>query len=39
MGGRVTVSVELIVSVARLPGGGETIVGGRFARHNGGKGR
>ncbi len=42
MGGRVivvgSVNVELIVSVARLPGGGETVVGGRFARHRGGKG-
>ena len=42
MGGRVvvvgSVNVDLVVSVERLPGPGETVVGGRFARHHGGKG-
>jgi ribokinase len=42
MSGRVvvvgSVNVDLVVSVERLPGRGETVVGGRFARHHGGKG-
>jgi len=33
-----SVNVDLAVTVARLPGPGETVVGGRFARHHGGKG-
>jgi ribokinase len=33
-----SVNVDLVVSVERLPGHGETIIGGRFARHHGGKG-
>jgi ribokinase len=41
-GGRVivvgSVNVDLVVAVERLPGPGETVVGGRFARHHGGKG-
>jgi ribokinase len=42
MSGRVivvsSVNVDLVVSVDRLPGPGETVTGGRFDRHNGGKG-
>jgi ribokinase len=42
MSGRVivvgSVNVDLVVSVARLPEPGETVVGGRFERHHGGKG-
>ena len=42
MSGRVivvgSVNIDLVVAVARLPGPGETVVGGRFARHHGGKG-
>ena len=42
MSGRVivvsSVNVDLVVAVERLPGPGETVVGGRFARHHGGKG-
>ena len=42
MSGRVivvgSVNVDLVVSVERLPGRGETVIGGRFARHGGGKG-
>ncbi len=42
MSGRVivvgSVNVDLVVSMERLPGPGETVVGGRFARHHGGKG-
>ena len=42
MSGRVivvgSVNVDLVVSVERLPGPGETVTGGRFARHHGGKG-
>ncbi len=42
MAGRVivvgSVNVDLVVTVARLPGPGETVVGGRFQRHHGGKG-
>ena len=33
-----SVNVDLVVAVERLPGPGETVVGGRFARHHGGKG-
>lgn len=33
-----SVNVDLVVTVDRLPGPGETVVGGRFARHHGGKG-
>jgi ribokinase len=33
-----SVNVDLVVSVERLPSPGETVVGGRFARHPGGKG-
>src|SRR4051794_8341988 len=42
MSGRVivvsSVNVDLVVSVDRLPGPGETVTGGRFDRHHGGKG-
>jgi ribokinase len=42
MSGRVivvsSVNVDLVVNVQRLPGSGETVVGGRFERHHGGKG-
>ena len=42
MSGRVvvvgSVNVDLVVAVERLPRPGETVVGGRFARHHGGKG-
>ncbi len=42
MSGRVivvgSVNVDLVVSTARLPLPGETVTGGRFARHHGGKG-
>jgi ribokinase len=33
-----SVNVDLVVTVERLPAPGETVVGGRFARHHGGKG-
>src|SRR3954471_10690087 len=33
-----SVSADLVVRVARLPGPGETVTGGTFARHGGGKG-
>jgi ribokinase len=33
-----SVNVDLVVSAARLPGPGETVAGGTFARHGGGKG-
>jgi ribokinase len=33
-----SVNVDLVVSVDRLPRPGETVIGGRFARHPGGKG-
>jgi len=33
-----SVNIDLVVSVERLPGPGETVTGGRFARHHGGKG-
>ena len=42
MGGRViviaSVNVDLVVSVDRLPAPGETVTGGQFTRHHGGKG-
>jgi len=42
MSGRVvvvgSVNVDLVVTVEYLPAPGETVVGGRFARHHGGKG-
>ncbi len=42
MSGRVivvgSVNVDLVVTTERLPGPGETVIGGRFARHHGGKG-
>ncbi|MCU0505843.1 MAG: ribokinase [Chloroflexi bacterium] len=33
-----SVNVDLVVTVDRLPGAGETVTGGTFARHHGGKG-
>src|ERR671933_3892 len=33
-----SINVDLVVAVERLPAAGETIAGGRFARHGGGKG-
>ncbi len=33
-----SVNVDLVVSVGRLPRAGETVTGGTFARHGGGKG-
>jgi ribokinase len=33
-----SVNVDLVVSVERLPGPGETVIGGRYAQHHGGKG-
>jgi ribokinase len=33
-----SVNIDLVATVARLPGPGETVIGGRFARHHGGKG-
>ncbi|MEA2267560.1 MAG: ribokinase, partial [Solirubrobacteraceae bacterium] len=33
-----SVNVDLVVAVERLPAPGETVTGGRFARHGGGKG-
>ena len=42
MSGRVivvgSINVDLVVTVERLPGPGETVIGGRHARHHGGKG-
>jgi ribokinase len=42
MSGRVivigSVNVDLVVTGDKLPGRGETVTGGRFARHHGGKG-
>ena len=42
MSGRVIVvggvNVDLVVHSARLPGPGETVIGGVFERHDGGKG-
>ncbi len=41
MSGRVivvgSVNIDLVVAVARLPRPGETVIGGRFERHHGGK--
>jgi ribokinase len=33
-----SINIDLVVSVALLPGRGETVGGGRFAQHDGGKG-
>ena len=33
-----SVNVDLVATVERLPAAGETVTGGRFARHQGGKG-
>ena len=33
-----SINADLVVTVPRLPGPGETVTGGRFARHGGGKG-
>ena len=33
-----SVNVDLVISVTHLPAAGETVTGGRFARHHGGKG-
>jgi ribokinase len=33
-----SINVDLVVSLARLPEAGETVTGGEFARHGGGKG-
>src|SRR4051812_3589944 len=33
-----SINADLVVSVPTLPGPGETVTGGRFARHGGGKG-
>jgi ribokinase len=33
-----SVNIDLVVSVDHLPRPGETVIGGRFARHHGGKG-
>jgi len=33
-----SINVDLVVSTAMLPGRGETVVGGTFAQHHGGKG-
>lgn len=42
MSGRVivvgSVNVDLVVTTERLPGPGETVIGGRYAQHHGGKG-
>jgi ribokinase len=42
MSGRVvvvgSVNVDLVVTTERLPAPGETVIGGRFTRHHGGKG-
>ena len=32
-----SINVDLVVSVERLPAAGETVAGGRFAQHGGGK--
>ena len=32
-----SINVDLVVSVSRLPVAGETVAGGRFAQHGGGK--
>ena len=33
-----SVNIDLVVAGARLPSAGETVIGGRFERHHGGKG-
>jgi ribokinase len=33
-----SVNIDLVVTVERLPAPGETVIGGRFERHHGGKG-
>ena len=33
-----SVNIDLVVSVRKLPARGETVIGGRFAQHHGGKG-
>src|SRR3954447_20023392 len=33
-----SINVDLVVTLDRLPAPGETVIGGRFARHGGGKG-
>jgi ribokinase len=33
-----SINVDLVVAVEKLPAAGETVAGGRFARHGGGKG-
>jgi ribokinase len=33
-----SINVDLVVTLDRLPAAGETVIGGRFARHGGGKG-
>ena len=33
-----SVNIDLVVITARLPAPGETVIGGRFAQHHGGKG-
>jgi ribokinase len=33
-----SVNIDLVVTVERLPAPGETVIGGRFAQHHGGKG-
>ena len=33
-----SVNVDLVATADRLPAPGETVTGGRFARHHGGKG-
>jgi ribokinase len=33
-----SVNIDLVVTVPELPGPGETVIGGRFTRHHGGKG-
>ena len=33
-----SINADLVVTVDRLPAAGETVIGGRFARHGGGKG-
>jgi ribokinase len=42
MAGRVivvgSVNIDLVVAVERLPGPGETVIGGHYERHHGGKG-
>ncbi len=42
MSGRVlvvgSVNIDLVVTLERLPAPGETVIGGRFAQHHGGKG-